>query len=978
MIKSIFLKKIVFVIAASTILLQIVFLLAAKNNSLAQVDETAPIAPSDLRVDGTPTSTFISLKWNDNSSNEDKFNVERKLTTATDWTGAWFTQIATANTITYTDTSVTAGVTYDYRVQACRSEYGCSDYTYLIGVIYGSGSDTISPSSPTTLVATKDDCNEVDLKWAASTDNVGVMGYEIWRSAAGLWSGIGQTSLLSYIDATVSPATPYYYKIIAYDAAGNKSSPSASLFLNTPAASGAPLPPSSVSASSTVGKIYVSWPASTSAVKYSIYRKVNGGSYQIWYTNITNLYYHDLSVAADSVYQYKVMGCDATTCSTAGTESNSVTYSGGEISCTRLNLTLNDGKTTYTVGDTVNYTWTCSPGGSASNVSVWLYKPDSTSTLYNSGSGSTQTMGFGTSNLMPGTHTLKACFDPDCKPETVYASKEFTIVSSTAIPTATPTAIALKAAVQDVSAASLTISGTKQLSVYSEPSGYLFTGVAGKIKKGTTIVLNIPMAQYTSTNDWKGTIDTTTLPNDIGYTFCASGYYDSVSYDNCSYSFNVNNAAASTATPTFTVTSEIGEASTGSTITGIKTAYANATPSISGYSLSDLKFKFKNTATGAYYSFLPSTSSANYWEASIDTSKLTNGNCDFFAEGSYAGTAYKSNAININVSNGSGTSLSISFVNVPARPFSGNVSLYAQTNQAAESVNFKVISTSGNHVSYSGTLSGANQYYFAWPTTNFSNGIYKIEVSAVKTEQATAYAYLENISIENVSATTSLDVSFINIPSMPLKEDNKIFIKTSSEPELVSFKVQRDLGSSAYLAATKIDATNFYFLWNTGQYYDGNYTVSATAKKGAYEKTSSINITVANYSAATAPPAATEPFILTFNEKLQPPLSGDRNIIISSNLKMDACKFNIEGPRYAEFAGTNNGLQCSFLLHTSNFLDGKYLVRAIATSGANTKEIAFDTTFLNQTSTAQPSTLPAQPVSPEYFIPQECKDKGYL
>lgn len=61
------------------------------------------------------------LQWDDNSSNELNFNIERKAE-ACAGTGA-FTEIATvpANAITYTDSPVTEGSRYCYRVAASNT-----------------------------------------------------------------------------------------------------------------------------------------------------------------------------------------------------------------------------------------------------------------------------------------------------------------------------------------------------------------------------------------------------------------------------------------------------------------------------------------------------------------------------------------------------------------------------------------------------------------------------------------------------------------------------------------------------------------------------------------------------------------------------------------------------------------------------------------------------------------------------------------
>src|SRR5207244_2859658 len=60
---------------------------------------------------------------------------------------------------------------------------------------------------------------QMNLSWTASTDNVGVAGYTIYRGG----SQIATTSLTSYSDTGLSPSTAYAYTVAAYDAAGHVS-----------------------------------------------------------------------------------------------------------------------------------------------------------------------------------------------------------------------------------------------------------------------------------------------------------------------------------------------------------------------------------------------------------------------------------------------------------------------------------------------------------------------------------------------------------------------------------------------------------------------------------------------------------------------------------------------------------------------------------------------------------------------------------
>ena len=70
-----------------------------------------------------------NLSWNDNSSNESGFRIERSLD------GQSFSQIATVgvNTTTYADTGLQSNTTYWYRVNA-YNEYGESGYTNLVNL----------------------------------------------------------------------------------------------------------------------------------------------------------------------------------------------------------------------------------------------------------------------------------------------------------------------------------------------------------------------------------------------------------------------------------------------------------------------------------------------------------------------------------------------------------------------------------------------------------------------------------------------------------------------------------------------------------------------------------------------------------------------------------------------------------------------------------------------------------------------------
>lgn len=88
----------------------------------------------------------------------------------------------------------------------------------------GGGSDTQAPTAPSNLTATGGR-KRVTLSWTASTDNVGVTGYQIWRAsnASGPFSQIATTTGTGYTNTGLPNGATFFYYVTASDAAGNVS-----------------------------------------------------------------------------------------------------------------------------------------------------------------------------------------------------------------------------------------------------------------------------------------------------------------------------------------------------------------------------------------------------------------------------------------------------------------------------------------------------------------------------------------------------------------------------------------------------------------------------------------------------------------------------------------------------------------------------------------------------------------------------------
>jgi chitodextrinase len=215
---------------------------------------------------------------------------------------------------------------------------------------HGLDDDTIPPTVPTGLTATAVSSTQISLSWTASTDNVGVTGYRIYRDG----SQITTTAGTSYQDTGRSSSTTYTYRVAAYDAAGNVSTQSSQASATTPAApdTKAPTVPKGLKAtviSST--QINLSWTASTDNVGVTGY-KIYQNNIQIGTTAGTS--YQSTGLKANTSHSYRVAAYDAA----------------GNTSAKSLGVTARtqpSPSTMFTIGDRVQTTWKVTVRSTPSN-----------------------------------------------------------------------------------------------------------------------------------------------------------------------------------------------------------------------------------------------------------------------------------------------------------------------------------------------------------------------------------------------------------------------------------------------------------------------------------------------------------------------------------------------------------------------------------------------------------------------------------
>ncbi|HEX2782817.1 MAG TPA: LamG-like jellyroll fold domain-containing protein [Ilumatobacteraceae bacterium] len=94
-------------------------------------------------------------------------------------------------------------------------------------------SDIEAPSVPANLQGSAASPNQVNLSWSASTDNIGVAGYSVYRNG----TQVATAASTSFQDSGLTQGTTYTYAVSAYDAASNTSS------LSSPVSATTSLPP---------------------------------------------------------------------------------------------------------------------------------------------------------------------------------------------------------------------------------------------------------------------------------------------------------------------------------------------------------------------------------------------------------------------------------------------------------------------------------------------------------------------------------------------------------------------------------------------------------------------------------------------------------------------------------------------------------------------------------------------------------------
>lgn len=193
-----------------------------------------PTAPANLTATAV-SSTGINLSWTATSVTHTGFLLQRRIG-AGDWT-----TIATpgATATSFSDTGLTAGTTYLYRIQA-TSPVGPSPFSTEATATTqsgGGGGGSVAPATPTGLIVTAASNSSAEIRWSTSA---GATEYRLYRATlSNSTMTLIATTLVSapaptqYLDSGLIANVTYRYQVEAVNATG-ASAPTAAASVTIP------------------------------------------------------------------------------------------------------------------------------------------------------------------------------------------------------------------------------------------------------------------------------------------------------------------------------------------------------------------------------------------------------------------------------------------------------------------------------------------------------------------------------------------------------------------------------------------------------------------------------------------------------------------------------------------------------------------------------------------------------------------------
>ena len=260
-------------------------------------DTTPPTTPTNLTATATTTSS-ISLSWAPSTDNI-------AVTGYGLYRGGALVGSASGTTTTFS--GLPCNTSQSLAVDATDAAGNRSGKATLTASTAPCPGDTTPPSTPTNFTVTGTTSSSISVSWNASTDNIAVTGYGLYRGGALVGSASGTTTTFSGLPCNTSQSLA----VDATDAAGNRSG-KATLTASTAPCPGDTTPPSTptnltVTSTSQTGAS-LSWTTSSDNVGVTGYNVFRGSTLDG--TSATTTYTAS-SLNCGTAYTFTVQAKDA-------------------------------------------------------------------------------------------------------------------------------------------------------------------------------------------------------------------------------------------------------------------------------------------------------------------------------------------------------------------------------------------------------------------------------------------------------------------------------------------------------------------------------------------------------------------------------------------------------------------------------------------------------------------------------------------